>query len=48
MERRGTDGETLIRRPKTYSVIKNEQDRQCTDNVTMRRGRAAIVAVEKQ
>jgi hypothetical protein len=29
-------------------VRKNEQDRRCTYNVTMRCARAAIVAVEKQ
>ena len=29
-------------------VRKNEQERQCTYNITMRCARAAIVAVEKQ
>jgi len=28
--------------------MKDEQDRQCTDNVTLKCGRAAVVAVEKQ
>ena len=30
------------------SFLKNEQDRQCTHNVTLRRVRKTIVAVEKQ
>jgi hypothetical protein len=48
MEPRVTDGEALIRRPKTDLIIKSEQNRQCTSNVTLRRVRAAIVAVEEQ
>ena len=48
MEPRGTDCEVLIRRIKTDLIIKSKQDRQCMYNATLRCGRAAIVAVEKQ
>jgi len=44
MEPRGTDGEVLMRRPKTGLIIKSKQERQCT----LRRGCAATVAVQKQ
>jgi hypothetical protein len=48
LEPMSTDDEVLIRRPKTDLIIKTKQDRQCMHNVTLLRGRAAIVAVEKQ